>query len=75
MKIISTLKQISNLKQINLGGKKDNLLSKLLILRSRVSLLKNKLICFLRYLSPLCRGLRSAAGLNGAKSFLPWREY
>ena len=44
---------ISNLKQINLVKKQDNLLSKLLILRSRASLLKNKLICFLRYLSPL----------------------
>jgi hypothetical protein len=53
------MKIISNLKQINLAKKQDNLLSKLLILHSRVStlkqisLLKNKLICFLRFLSPL----------------------
>jgi hypothetical protein len=61
VKVISEIEYaFSNLKQINLVKKQDNLLSKLLILRSRVGLTHAKI---LSYLSPLCRGLRCAAGL------------
>jgi hypothetical protein len=66
LKPLST--RISNLKQIDLVKKQDNLLSKLLILRSRVSTLEKIIYIIsldnflLKVLIPPCRGLRSFAG-------------